>query len=160
MSPCLCFPEQFEPIVNSHLVKLTSSQLLATSLILCSSIYSLVINFSNGGGGGGGGGVGGACVDGLGDYANIKVYKLLPSFPSICSKKKSNKVGFHVKYHTYFPICCKVTIRRFSTTQTSSTLTPQLSKPMKGTLEQRSPTGARLYIQFNYNSTSRDTKLK
>lgn len=80
--------------------------------------------------------------------------------PQFVQKKKSNKEGFHVKYHTYFPICCKVTIRRFSTTQTSSTLTPQLSKPMKGTLEQRSPTGARLYIQFNYNSTSRDTKLK
>ena len=88
MSPCLCFPEQFEPIVNSHLVKLTSSQLLATSLILCSSIYSLVINFSKGGG---------ACVDGLGDYANIKVYKLLPSFPSICSKKKVQQGGISCK---------------------------------------------------------------
>ena len=84
MSPCLCFPEQFEPIVNSHLVKLTSSQLLATSLILCSSIYSLVINFSKGG----------PCVDGLGDYANIKVYKLLPSFPSICSKQSPTRRDF------------------------------------------------------------------
>lgn len=90
MTPRLCSPEQFEPVVNSLSSSEISQQPAFSYISDFMQLYLFTCHQLLQGRKGGGGG----CVDGLGDYANIKVYKLLASFLSICSKQSPTRRDF------------------------------------------------------------------